>query len=153
MNDDPADPPGHVLDECYNDGLMWRASIRPSALTGTEVECLIPLDEENYEEDDLIPEYYKEVYDRYVAGEAELKESVAGLLLQAARGRGLLAGHAEPLVPDEVLSQFRLSQVCLLERDEAESGDVVLDFYLGESWAQNFTLIVSVNPLAVRMAG
>jgi hypothetical protein len=40
-----------------------------------------------------------------------------------------------------------------LERDEAESGDVVLDFYLGESWAQNFTLIVSVNPLAVRMAG
>lgn len=144
----------HVLDECYNDGLMWRASLEPSALTGTFVELFIPLDEnyqdvEEWEDAELIPNYYKWVYDRYVKAEKDLKGTIAANLLFAATQNGWeLPATSEP-GPDEFLGNFRLSGIHMLEPGESDAGHVELHYHLGDNSNHDIVLIVSVEPIDV----
>jgi hypothetical protein len=143
----------HLLDDCYNDGLMWRADVSPSALSGTTVECLIPFDDKNYEEGDLIPNYYKWVYDRYVESEGDLKGLVAANLLEAAKSRGLKIEASGQPTPEEILQQFELSMIFLLDPDEDERGHVMLCYAKGKSPKEEFDVVVSIDPLGVMIAG
>ncbi len=136
----------HRLDDCYNDGTMWRADVNPSALTGSFVECLIPFDDKNYQEGDLIPDYYKWAYDRYIESEPDLKGYIAAILFHEAIARGLEVEASKEATPDEILGRFRLSQIYLSEPDEYQQGQVELSFHLLETRGDSFEVIVSVAP-------
>lgn len=144
----------HVLDECCNDGLMWRASLNPSALTGTFVDLFIPLDEnyedvEEWEDAELIPNYYKWVYDRYVKAEKDLKGTIAANLLDAATQKGWELPPNSEAGPDEFLANFRLSGIYFLEPGESNAGQVELHYYLGNDSNHGIVVVVSVEPIDV----
>lgn len=139
----------HLLDECYNDGAMWRACISPSALTGEYVECIIYLDEDTYTQDDLIPDYYKWVYDTYIEVESSLKPLIASHLMSIAEIKGAEIPFDSSSDIDTVLSHFPLSIIYIKELDlseESENGHVELHYSVAGDF---YSLTISVRPAKV----
>ena len=120
----------HILDGCYNDGVMWRASVDQSAITGGLLEFLIPFDAQDYEEGDLIPDHYKETYDLYVEKESRLKPVVAELLCRWSESHGHPAGPLSPDDTDEVLAKFDFFHVAIPENLPTDARVVALFFFM-----------------------
>ena len=142
----------HVLDDCVNDGLMWRASIDPSAFTGSFVECLIPLDENCWddEREHYIPDHYKQLYDLYIEREPDFRDQIASVLLLWANEQDLLPQNENPSSATGVLSHFRLSQIYFPEDLKEGEMKAELLFYPGEAWSPQMEIQIDLNTGVIR---